>query len=98
MSLAAAYPRVPGEFALFWELVSICADFCVILREAAPSNKNNRAWKAWFWLEDETFRSTARKLKNPLTSSMESRAGSLLLVNAWNFRVHERYASRIFGK
>src|SRR5262249_37641296 len=61
-------------------------------------NKNNKALNAWFWLDAATCRSTARKLKNPLTSSSATTWGSLLLVNVCNFRVHALYACHVLGE
>ncbi len=53
----------------------------------ACRKKNRNALNAWFRVETETCLNTARKVKNPFTSSEESNRGSLLRVNVRDSRV-----------
>ena len=50
--------------------------------------KKRSALNAWFWEDAETFLSTARTVKNALTSSIDNSAGSLSLEKFLSLRVH----------
>ncbi|MFA5903589.1 MAG: hypothetical protein WC836_06600 [Desulfobacula sp.] len=51
-------------------------------------NKNKSALNAWFREEADTFFSTARQVRNSLTSDDDRASGDFCRVWYWNFSAH----------